>query len=396
MRRTTKVASVIAAAMMLLCFCACSSSHDIPAISELKSKVTAKNLSEYDFTEKALEYFHYIGENYPLRGIYEETVIKPNEEFGDWLIKELTNHGYASQQISEQRFSLETEYFGYVEGRNIEVVIPGKKEGQIIVGAHYDGPGFADNGSGTALLLATAVGLVNSKPQYTLRFVFFDREEEGSIGSGHYASQMSEESIASTIYMINMDALIFGDFCNIYGGIYGDDYAMSFIIGNSEEKPEVRNQEGYDFAADQAELLGFKVYRPEDLDGYFAAHGHGMDVQDDAFFTNPWTNENPAPLNMEYIGPSPSTLPISDHVPFAVRGIPYICFEASNWWAEGPDPFYSYTGYVETYDESIGEGGMIMNTEYDTPETLQKYFSGRDEKHYRLYSPLLSSLLLVK
>ncbi len=396
MRRTTKVASVIAAAMMLLCFCACSNSHDIPAISELKSEVTIKNLSEYDFTEKALEYLYYIGENYPVRGIYEEMVTKTNEEFGDWLIKELTEHGYTSQQISEQRFSGEVGYYGYVEGRNIEVVIPGKKEGQIIVGAHYDGPGFADNGSGTALLLATAVGLVNSKPQYTLRLVFFDREEEGSIGSGHYASQMSDESIASTIYMINMDAFIFGDFCNIYGGIYGDDYASSFSIGNSEEKPEVRNQEGYDFAAYQAELLGFKVYRPEDLDGYFAAHGHGMDVQDDAFFTNPWTNENPAPLNMEYIGPSPSTIPYSDHVPFAVRGIPYIYFEATNWWAEGPDPFYSYTGYVETYDESIGEGGMIMNTEYDTPETLQKYFPGRDEKHYRLYSPLLSSLLLVK
>ena len=396
MRRFNKVLSVIVAAFMLLSFCGCSVSHDKPAISDLRSKVTAKNFSKYDFTEKALEYLNFIGEEFPERSYMDGDVVKTNEEFGDWLIKELIDCGYDPQQILDQHFNAVTMTYVYVEGRNIEVTIPGKKEGQIIVGAHYDGSGFGDNGSGVALLLATAVSLVKSKPQYTIRFVFFDCEEVGFGGSEYYMCQMSKESIASTIYMINLDSLIFGDFCNIYGGSYGDDYELSFYYGKTEAEPEVRLQEGYDFAADLAAQLGFKVYRVEDLDGYYAAHGHGMDLEEDAFFTNPWTYENPAPLNMKYLGPGPTTIGMSDHVVFAAIGIPYIYFEASNWWAEGTDPEASYTSYIETYDASIGKGGMIMNTEYDTPETLQKYFPDRPEKHYRLFSPLLSALLLVK
>ena len=36
-----------------------------------------------------------------------------------------------------------------------------------------------------------------------------------------------------------------------------------------------------------------------------------------------------------------------------------------------------------------------MNTDYDTLENLNECFPGRAEKHYRLYSPLLSGLLLA-
>ena len=37
-----------------------------------------------------------------------------------------------------------------------------------------------------------------------------------------------------------------------------------------------------------------------------------------------------------------------------------------------------------------------MNTEYDTLENLRELFAGRAEQHYRLFSPLLSALLLVE
>ena len=196
--------------------------------------------------------------------------------------------------------------------------------------------------------------------------------------------------------MVNLDALAVGDFCNIYGGFYdGDDYDLDYYTGEEKQASKADHTEGYYFAADLAQQLGFKVYRPKDLDGYYAENGRGMELQEDAFFTNPWTYENPAPANKQFIGPSPTTIGASDHAPFAIRGIPYIYFEATNWWAEGTDPNTAYLGYTETYDESIGEGGMIMNTDYDTLETMQKYFPDRAEKHYKLYSPLLSALLLV-
>ena len=400
--------------MLLFCLCACGTRQegssnapepetvipgaaDNPALSELKSMVTAENRSEYDFTDKAMEYLNLIGEKYPERSSVDEKTGKADETFGDWLINELTACGYDPQQISQQRFTSKTTDEESVQGRNIILTVPGREKGQIIAGAHYDGTGVGDNGSGTALLLATAVSLVDVEPQYTIHYIFFDREEEGKLGSRYYASQMSEEEIADTLYMVNLDALAVGDFCNIYGGVYGDDYDFDYLTGEETvDQPKAEQLEGYYLAADTAEQLGFRVYRPKDLDGYYAKNGHGMEPQEDAFFTNPWTYESPAPANMNLMGPSPATIGASDHAPFAVRGIPYIYFEATNWWAEGTDPRTAYLGYTETYDESIGVGGQIMNTDYDTLDTLELCFPGRAEQHYRLFSPLLSSLLLVK
>ncbi len=407
-----RFASAAIMLVILFCSCACStgqaSSSNIPELgtvasdisdrsilSELKSEVTAENRSDYDFTDKALAYLTIIGENYPERCVIDWETGKADESFGDFLVSELTACGYEAQQITEQRFAYPTRY-GAAQGRNIILTVPGQQEGQIIAGAHYDGSCVGDNGSGTALLLATAVSLVDVRPQYTLRYIFFDGEENGKLGSRFYVDGMSDEDAAATLYMINLDALAFGDFCNIYGGVYGSNYDLDYFTGNERVVPKAEQTEGYFFAADMAEQLGFKVYRPQDLDGYFAENGHGMELQEDAFFTNPWTYENPAPANMNLMGPSPATIGASDHAPFAVRGIPYIYFEATNWWAEGTDPRTAYLGYTETYDESIGVGGQIMNTDYDTLDTLELCFPGRAEQHYRLFSPLLSSLLLVK
>ena len=95
------------------------------------------------------------------------------------------------------------------------------------------------------------------------------------------------------------------------------------------------------------------------------------------------------------IAVSPAVYGASDHAWFAVRGIPYICFDAENWWSEGSDPAYSYIGIVDTYDKSIGDGGRFMETEFDTPENLERFYPDRAEQHFRQFSPLLSALLLV-
>ena len=366
-----------------------SSSTVLPA---LKTVVDRDHIADYDFSGKAMEYLNYIGENFPDRDGDGDA----RDAFTGWLVSELKACGYTDSQIEEQPFESENLFAGdTVQGRNIIVTLPGQREGQLIVGAHYDGTGLGDNGSGTALLLAAAAGLVNAGPQFTIRFIFFDREEAGMIGSRYYAEQMSENDIASTLYMINLDALAFGDFCNIYGGVFGDDYDSPFLtLVEDEPLPEPDQLEGYNFAAETAEALGFKVYHTGDLDGYFEENGEGMKAEDNAFFTNPWTNAHPAPLNM--FAPSPATFGASDHAPFAALGIPYIYFEATNWWAEGSDEYLSYTGYIETYDAGVGDGGQFMNTDWDTLENLNALFPGRAEQHFRMYSPLLSALLLVE
>lgn len=360
----------------------------------LRTTVTGETAADYDFSELALDYLTYIGENLQNRSFGGHGDNNTHDAAGDWIIAELKSVGYLPQQIEEQRFEGTSMYGDVVEGRNIVVTVPGlDASGEIIVGAHYDGDGLGDNGSGVALLLATAVGLHNVTPQYTLHFVFFDGENDGFFGSNAYAANMSAAEVENTIYMINLDALVFGDFCNIYGGTFGD-YSADYIAVSDDVLPEPENTEAYSFATETARTIGQKVYITSDLDGYFTQNGKGMDPEPDALFTNPWTNRNPAPDN--YLAPSPATLPNSSHVSFTQLGIEYISLGATNWFAAGTEPFFAYTGSVETYSTGYGFGGMFSKTEFDTLEVLNQSFPDRAAEHYALFSPLLCALLLVE
>lgn len=235
-----------------------------------------------------------------------------------------------------------------VTSQNIVVTKEGSSQKQIIVGMHYDGEGTGDNGSGIALGLTTAEKFADINTQFTIKFVFFTAEEYGMYGSKAYAQSMSEEEKANTLYMINIDSIVCGDYCYLYGGVQ-----------NNDEKT-VTDTQAYDNAMSVAQTLGLQ------------------------FKSNPWTWENPSPDD-EGGDPSyaaPSTGNWSDHAPFAKIGIPYLYFEATNW--EIPD----YTGYGES---SIV--GMLMNTENDYLEYIETYYPGRPLQHLTQFSALLNALL---
>lgn len=233
---------------------------------------------------------------------------------------------------------------------NLVLKKQGKSEKQIIVGAHYDGTGSGDNGSGVALALTTAQKLYSVETEYTVVFVFFTAEEYGCYGSTAYADSMSDKEIADTLYMINMDSLVCGDYTYLYGGVQDD------------ETQTVKDTEAYDNAVAVAESLGL------------------------SFKSNPWTYENPAP---GYDAPdyaASSTGDWSDHVGFKNVGVKYLYFEATNW--EIPGPYAEYDGYGETYLV-----GMIMNTSKDYLEYIETYFPGRPLAHLTKFSALLNALL---
>jgi hypothetical protein len=235
---------------------------------------------------------------------------------------------------------------------NIIVTKPGKSEKTIIVGAHYDGNGSGDNGSSVALALTTAQHLFGVETEYTIQFVFFTAEEYGLYGSKAYVAAMSEEQIANTLYMINMDSLVCGDYCYLYGGVQDDDNMV------------VTNTAAYDNAMAIAAEAGL------------------------TFKSNPWTWENPAPGYDSPDYASPSTGDWSDHAPFKNAGITYLYFEATNW--EIPGPYAEYDGYGETYLV-----GMLMNTPNDYVEYIEKYFPGRPLAHLTQFSTLLNLLLTL-
>lgn len=71
-----------------------------------------------------------------------------------------------------------------------------------IVGAHYDSvnnPGADDNASGTALVIEAARVLSAFDSQYTIRFIAFDREEQGLIGSYNYVQAHLADDILGMI-----------------------------------------------------------------------------------------------------------------------------------------------------------------------------------------------------
>ena len=89
-----------------------------------------------------------------------------------------------------------------ISGSNIIGILPGrfwntKKDRPLIIGAHWDTikstTGFNDNGSGVAIMLEVARVLTSSEcfsPDYTILFVAFDSEEDGSIGSQEFLNKI--------------------------------------------------------------------------------------------------------------------------------------------------------------------------------------------------------------
>ncbi|MGO4689339.1 M28 family peptidase [Glaciibacter sp. 2TAF33] len=83
----------------------------------------------------------------------------------------------------------------------------------VVVGAHLDsvlaGPGINDNGSGTGVLLETAIqgAKLKVKPQQMVRFAFWGAEESGLLGSTHYVDSLSDDQLSTIYANLNFDML---------------------------------------------------------------------------------------------------------------------------------------------------------------------------------------------
>ena len=96
---------------------------------------------------------------------------------------------------------------------------------EYIIGAHFDSvgnPGADDNASGTAAVLEAARIISQYDSEYTIRFIAFDREEQGLIGSGAYVDDHWADDILG---MISADMVAYDpdtNHCNIYGRTASD------------------------------------------------------------------------------------------------------------------------------------------------------------------------------
>jgi hypothetical protein len=111
------------------------------------------------------------------------------------------------------RIGLSPTLHDYGSGKNIVVHLPsttGSTMPRLVVGAHFDGvsagPAAADNGTGTAIVVAAARYLA-SRPSRdrAIDLVLFDQEEGGLIGSTAYALKLRNDNTpVDSVHVMDM------------------------------------------------------------------------------------------------------------------------------------------------------------------------------------------------
>ncbi len=108
-----------------------------------------------------------------------------------------------------------------VVGTQVGVEFP---DSYIIVGAHYDtvnNPGADDDASGVAAFLEIARVMSQYETAYTIKYIGWDREEQGKRGSTSYAQRFASDDIVAVV-QIDMVAHDVGNNTEV---IYGDNGA---------------------------------------------------------------------------------------------------------------------------------------------------------------------------
>ena len=146
-----------------------------------------------------------------------ESGTKEELEAAEFLIARFTEFGYSPKVQDFGQWTMAKEFAG--PSRNIIFELPGRGEGVVILGAHYDttpdSAGANDNASGVSVLLALAERLARppwsnqavSVFPFTLRFIAFGSEEIGLRGSWHYVDQLTDAELDDIRVMINLDSV---------------------------------------------------------------------------------------------------------------------------------------------------------------------------------------------
>lgn len=170
---------------------------------------------------------------------------------------------YLEQQLGAMGYMVGVQAFDSGDGevRNLEVEIEGAAApGQIVIlGAHYDSaysaPGANDNGSGTALVLELARAFKTSRPDKTLRFVFFANEEPpyfgtNTMGSMVYAkrSRARQENIVAMLSLETVgyysDALDSQKYPSVFKPFFPRSGNFIAFIGDLASRPLLQRSIG--------------------------------------------------------------------------------------------------------------------------------------------------------
>jgi hypothetical protein len=98
---------------------------------------------------------------------------------------------------------------GQPELVNLEGVLPGKSDLEVVLSAHYDtvsrSPGAGDDASGCGVVLAAAADLKRTPLDHTVRVVLFDGEEKGLLGSRAWVDALPPERASRILANLNVE-----------------------------------------------------------------------------------------------------------------------------------------------------------------------------------------------
>ena len=254
-----------------------------------------------------------------------------------------------------------------IPGQNIEVTIPGASHPDqvIIIGSHYDGMSDSsqsayDDTSGCAAELAAARALAqywsanHIYPALTIRFIIFDAEEQGQIGSYAYVNSTVNGDLANIVAMINEEQM-------------GINYPLRFL-GKDANGPlalDIMPTTGTTPARARLFNLVQKMVAPvfQEMQtlGYTSLAYHGQNGQDvnEPIFTQDQARYLP-------IVPMKIGAPSSDDVPFGYANIPNLTIGDYTWDTDTP-----------TTDPNLPQQYVFPNdTPWDTLQLMNGYASG--------------------
>ncbi len=304
--------------------------------------------------------------------------VNGHDEFvGYWLQEMLhTMQGFGAQ-VRRDPFPVQgwRNRPASVPAFNLEVTIPGASQPDqvVIIGCHYDGEAVStqsayDDTSGCAIELGIARGLAlywqshHLYPARTLRFLLFDAEEQGLLGSFHYVNETSNGDLQNIVAMFNeeQNGMAFpvrylGQTTNPQMPFFIE---MTPIQQTSLAGPLLERSKHFRALMQQALPAVFAKFRALGFLG-LSYHGPNKQVVSQDIFT---------PQQTSLVHIEDDQIGSSDQVPFTLAGLPCATF----------------VGNSSYYDKKPAVGSYPFDQATDTVELLNTYAQGGPSRSYAL------------
>lgn len=248
--------------------------------------------------------------------------------FGATAVRDpFTIQGWAGRPATSQAF-------------NVEVSVPGvtHPDQVVVIGCHYDGMANStqsanDDGSGCSIELAVAQALGaywkahHLYPARTLRFVAFDAEEQGVYGSFHYVNQTINNDLGNVVAMINEEQNGIGYPLRFLGKASNPLLPEEIYLTPTSNNQIYPNASSFT-SAQVANINQFSAVEQRAAPAVFAAFrqlGYTSLTYRDAH-NNPVSEQIFTPADLSHIAIAPDTEGSSDHLPFALAGLPALLY----------------------------------------------------------------------